>query len=90
MVVIVVGGPADSMVNVAAELEVEPPMPVAMAMASLAELAPDRMGLCVSVGKLLNLAESGWTGWGNQADDSYVPAWATYANHSQAARLPAE
>jgi 5,10-methylenetetrahydromethanopterin reductase len=38
-----------------------PPMPVAMAMASLAELAPDRMGLCVSVGNLLNLAESGWT-----------------------------
>jgi len=38
-----------------------PPMPVAMAMASLAEFAPDRMGLCVSVGNLLNLAESGWT-----------------------------
>jgi 5,10-methylenetetrahydromethanopterin reductase len=38
-----------------------PPMPVAMAMASLAELAPDRMALCVSVGNLLNLAESGWT-----------------------------
>ncbi len=24
-----------------------------------------------------------WTGWGNQADDSYTPTWKTYANHSQ-------
>ena len=37
-----------------------PPLPVAMAIASLAELAPKRVGLCVSVGNLLNLAESGW------------------------------
>ena len=37
-----------------------PPLPVAMAMATLAELAPGRVGLCVSVGNLLNLAESGW------------------------------
>lgn len=37
-----------------------PPMPVAMAMATLAELAPARVALCVSVGNLLNLAESGW------------------------------
>lgn len=26
----------------------------------------------------------GWTVWGNQADDSYEPTWATYANHSRA------
>jgi 5,10-methylenetetrahydromethanopterin reductase len=38
-----------------------PPMPVAMTMASLAELAPERIALCVSVGNLLNLAESGWS-----------------------------
>jgi N6-adenosine-specific RNA methylase IME4 len=25
----------------------------------------------------------GWTGWGNQADDSYTPTWKTYSNHSQ-------
>lgn len=25
----------------------------------------------------------GWASWGNQADDSYQPSWATYANHSQ-------
>lgn len=25
----------------------------------------------------------GWAIWGNQADDTYVPTWATYANHSQ-------
>jgi N6-adenosine-specific RNA methylase IME4 len=25
----------------------------------------------------------GWTIWGNQADDSYAPTWATYANHSR-------
>lgn len=27
---------------------------------------------------------AGWTIWGNQADESYVPSWPTYANHSQA------
>jgi len=26
----------------------------------------------------------GWTPWGNQADDSYTPDWATYAHHSRA------
>jgi len=26
----------------------------------------------------------GWISWGNQADDSYHPDWATYTNHSQA------
>ncbi len=26
----------------------------------------------------------GWAVWGNQADASYSPTWATYANHSQA------
>lgn len=31
-------------------------------------------------------ARPGWTGWGNQADDSYAPAWPTYAHHSQAER----
>jgi N6-adenosine-specific RNA methylase IME4 len=25
-----------------------------------------------------------WTLWGDQADDSYVPTWKTYAHHSQA------
>jgi N6-adenosine-specific RNA methylase IME4 len=25
----------------------------------------------------------GWSGWGNEADDSYRPSWDTYANHSQ-------
>lgn len=25
---------------------------------------------------------SGWTVWGNQADDNYKPTWRTYANHS--------
>ncbi len=29
---------------------------------------------------------SGWTTWGNQADDSYKPTWKTYAHHSQAGR----
>lgn len=24
-----------------------------------------------------------WVTWGNQADESYKPSWATYANHSQ-------
>jgi N6-adenosine-specific RNA methylase IME4 len=28
-----------------------------------------------------------WTSWGNQADDSYEPTWATYSNHSQNAKL---
>jgi 5,10-methylenetetrahydromethanopterin reductase len=37
-----------------------PPLPTAMTMATLAELAPQRVALCVSVGNLLNLAESGW------------------------------
>ena len=37
-----------------------PPLPVAMSMATLAELAPERVALCVSVGNLLNLSESGW------------------------------
>lgn len=36
-----------------------PPLPVAMSMATLAELAGDRVALCVSVGNLLNLSESG-------------------------------
>lgn len=25
----------------------------------------------------------GWAIWGNQADETYVPTWATYSNHSQ-------
>lgn len=36
-----------------------PPLPVAMAMATLAEIAPGRLALAVSVGNLLNLSESG-------------------------------
>jgi len=36
-----------------------PPLPVAMTMATLAELAPGRVALAVSVGNLLNLSESG-------------------------------
>jgi 5,10-methylenetetrahydromethanopterin reductase len=36
------------------------PLPTAMHMATLAEVAPRRVGLCVSVGNLLNLAQSGW------------------------------
>lgn len=28
-------------------------------------------------------ARSGWTTWGNEADDSYSPRWSTYSNHSQ-------
>jgi N6-adenosine-specific RNA methylase IME4 len=24
-----------------------------------------------------------WTGWGDQADDSYTPTWKTYSNHSR-------
>jgi N6-adenosine-specific RNA methylase IME4 len=27
---------------------------------------------------------TGWTTWGDQADDTYQPTWKTYANHSQA------
>jgi N6-adenosine-specific RNA methylase IME4 len=27
-----------------------------------------------------------WSQWGDQADDSYEPDWATYANHSQKAK----
>lgn len=30
-------------------------------------------------------AQPGWDSWGNQADDSYRPTWATYKNHSRAA-----
>ena len=37
-----------------------PPLPTAMSMATIAELAPKRIALCVSVGNLLNLAQSGW------------------------------
>ena len=29
-------------------------------------------------------ARKGWKTWGNEADDSYHPSWATYAHHSQA------
>src|ERR1700680_1907023 len=36
-----------------------PPLPVAMAMATLGEIAPGRARLVVSVGNLLNLSESG-------------------------------
>jgi len=35
------------------------PMPTAMQFATMAELAPGRVGICVSVGNLLNLRESG-------------------------------
>lgn len=33
----------------------------------------------------------GWTAWGNQADDTYAPTWATYSNHSRnrAVEVPA-
>lgn len=27
---------------------------------------------------------SGWTTWGNQADDGYRPTWSTYSHHSRA------
>lgn len=30
-------------------------------------------------------AQPGWESWGNQADESYRPTWATYKNHSRAA-----
>ncbi len=33
---------------------------------------------------------SGWTVWGNQADDGYEPTWNTYANHSRAPGVAAE
>src|SRR5579863_2057262 len=36
-----------------------PPLPIAMAMATLGEIAPGRARLVVSVGNLLNLSESG-------------------------------
>lgn len=29
---------------------------------------------------------SGWTVWGNQADETYYPTWDTYSNHSQSIR----
>lgn len=32
----------------------------------------------------------GWTTWGNQADDGYMPTWKTYANHSRAMPVAAE
>lgn len=32
---------------------------------------------------------AGWTTWGNQAEASYAPKWATYAHHSQALRADA-
>jgi len=28
-------------------------------------------------------ARTGWSTWGNQADESYAPTWKTYANHSR-------
>lgn len=31
-----------------------------------------------------------WTCWGNQADDSYMPTWKTYANHSGTMAVAAE
>lgn len=38
-----------------------PPLPVAMAVSTLGELAPGRISLTVSVGNILNLSESGMT-----------------------------
>jgi N6-adenosine-specific RNA methylase IME4 len=35
-------------------------------------------------------SRKGWATWGNQADDSYSPTWATYKNHSQAMAVAAE
>ncbi|MCW8177232.1 MT-A70 family methyltransferase [Verminephrobacter aporrectodeae] len=32
----------------------------------------------------------GWAIWGNQANKDYEPTWATYPNHSQVDRVPAE
>lgn len=31
-------------------------------------------------------ARPNWTVWGNQADETYFPDWATYSNHSQASK----
>jgi N6-adenosine-specific RNA methylase IME4 len=31
---------------------------------------------------------SGWATWGKQADDSYVPSWSTYSNHSRSELEP--
>jgi N6-adenosine-specific RNA methylase IME4 len=31
---------------------------------------------------------SGWSSWGNQADESYSPTWKTYSNHSRSDALP--
>jgi N6-adenosine-specific RNA methylase IME4 len=33
---------------------------------------------------------SGWTTWGNEADESYRPTWETYAYNSQVQRIGAE
>lgn len=33
---------------------------------------------------------AGWTYWGNQADESYEPDWATYSHNSAKVRIPAE
>lgn len=32
----------------------------------------------------------GWTAWGNQADDGYVPTWETYSHNSQRTATPKE
>jgi N6-adenosine-specific RNA methylase IME4 len=32
-------------------------------------------------------ARHGWTGWGNQADESYQPSWDTYSHNSATERL---
>lgn len=31
----------------------------------------------------------GWTSWGDQADETYCPTWATYSNHSRSLDLAA-
>lgn len=31
---------------------------------------------------------AGWTGWGDQAEESYGPSWTTYAHHSRADSRP--
>lgn len=33
---------------------------------------------------------TGWTMWGNQADENYAPTWSTYANHSRRPRRSEE
>lgn len=33
---------------------------------------------------------SGWTYWGNQADETYEPDWDTYSHNSATVRIPAE